>query len=555
MSPQDLPHWPKHLAHAFSLPETSAYHNLEVTLARYPDRPAVHFYGTTLTWRELHAQVQALAGYLQHVCGVGRGDRVVLYLQNSPQFVVALHAVMRIDAAVVPVNPMNLSEELRHYFVDSEATVAIVGQELVPQIRPLVEEGAVRHVVVATYGDYVAADSPFPLPDAVRAPRSAPEGAGFIHWHDALASGALPGPHTARADDMAILLYTSGTTGKPKGCIHTHRNVQATAMGAALQNAMVPDFAVLAAVPMFHVTGLQHCVNLSACTGASIVVMTRWDRDAAGMLIKHYRVTHWTNIPTMVIDLLNSPRFAEYDISSLRNIGGGGAAMPEAVAHRLKALTGLDYLEGYGLSETMSQTLWNHRHHPKAQCCGMPTFATDSRVIDPDSLRELAPGEVGEIVSSGPQVMQGYWKSPEATAEAFIEIDGKRFFRTGDLGRYDEEGFFYMVDRLKRMINAAGFKVWPAEVEALLYRHPDVQEACIIGVPDARKGESVRAIVVLRPDGRGRVSEQDVIAWSKEHMAAYKCPASVQFVDALPKSGTGKIQWRQLQDEARRAAG
>jgi fatty-acyl-CoA synthase len=193
-------------------------------------------------------------------------------------------------------------------------------------------------------------------------------------------------------------------------------------------------------------------------------------------------------------------------------------------------------------------------HRPKRQCAGIPYFGTDSRVLDPATLRELGPNEVGEIVTHGPQVFQGYWKQPEATAQAFVEHDGKRFFRTGDLGYYDEEGYFFITDRLKRMINCSGFKVWPAEVEAMLYAHPDIQEACVIAAKDAHRGETVKAVVVLRPEARGRIEPEAIVAWAREKMAAFKAPRLVEFADALPRTATGKVFWRQLQEEENRRA-
>jgi len=209
---------------------------------------------------------------------------------------------------------------------------------------------------------------------------------------------------------------------------------------------------------------------------------------------------------------------------------------------------GLRYVEGYGLTETAAPSHTNPPDAPKRQCLGIPFMSVDSRIVDPDSLKELAVGESGEIVTHGPQVFKGYWKRPEATAAAFFEMDGKRFFRTGDMGRMDEEGYFFMTDRLKRMINASGFKVWPAEVEALMFKHPAIQEACIIATRDAYRGESVKAVVVLRASHKGQVSEQDIIDWCRENMAVYKMPRSVQFADALPKSGSGKVMWRLLQE-------
>ena len=279
-----------------------------------------------------------------------------------------------------------------------------------------------------------------------------------------------------------------------------------------------------------------------------MVLMPRWDRELAGRLISRWKVTAWANIPTMVIDLLASPNFARFDLSSLRTISGGGAAMPQAVAQRLEDVYGLKYAEGYGLTETAAPSHQNPVDAPKQQCLGIPFMSTDARVVDPETCKEVPQGETGEIVVHGPEVFSGYWKCPEATAAAFFELEGKRFFRTGDLGRVDEDGYFFITDRLKRMINASGFKVWPAEVEALMFKHPAIQEACVIGTRDAYRGESVKAVVVLRAEHKGKVSEQEVIDWCREHMAAYKVPRAVQFVDALPKSGSGKVMWRLLQE-------
>ena len=214
----------------------------------------------------------------------------------------------------------------------------------------------------------------------------------------------------------------------------------------------------------------------------------------------------------------------------------------------LHDLLGLPYYEGYGMSETIAPTHLNPPQNPKKQCLGIPMFDVDSRVVDPETMKELPPGEVGEIIVNGPQVMTGYWNNEAATEASFVTIEGKRFLRTGDLGTIDEDGYFFMVDRLKRMINASGYKVWPAEVESLLYHHPAIQEACVIAAMDERRGETVKAIVVLRAAEVGKVSADDIIAWARENMAAYKVPRIIEFAESIPKSGAGKVQWRMLQD-------
>jgi len=532
------------------------YYNLEVSATRYPEKTAMVYYGSEISYRRLVEEVNRFAGYLTQL-GIGRGDRILLYMQNSPQFVIAYYAILRANAAVVPLNPMYVTEELRYYVQDSEARVAFVGQEVYDRIAPLLGQTPLKHVFVATYSDYLAPhaqQSDIPIPDIVAAARKEIQEEGAILWSEALQEQYGPGPLTAGPDDLAVLPYTSGTTGKPKGCMHTHHTVQATLVGAGVWTSMTPNAVILTTLPLFHVTGMQHSMNAPIFNGSSFVLMTRWDREVAAQLIQRYGCTHWTNISTMVIDFLANPKIRDYDLHTLMLVGGGGAPLPEAVGERLYELLGLRYMEGYGLSETISQTHFNPPDRPKLQCLGVPSFDVDARVIDPETLEELGPNQVGEIVCSGPQVLRGYWRRPEETEEVFLTRDGKRFLRTGDLGQYDDEGYYFMVDRLKRMINASGFKVWPAEVESILYNHPAVQEACVIGMADPRRGETVKAFVVVRQEQRGMVSEEEIIEWSKGQMAAYKYPRMVQFVDALPRSGTGKILWRELQEQERASA-
>jgi fatty-acyl-CoA synthase len=534
-------HWPPGAPHTIEVPRQSIYANLADRNRQHPERVAIDYYGTGITYAELKREADALAGYLQERCGVAKGDRVLLYLQNSPQFVIAYYAVLRADAVVVPVNTMNRTEELRHYVDDAQASVAIVGQELYERIAPL----GVLHVIVATYSESLRKASDLPIPDFVRAPRMQTAGTA---WRDAVGAGLVPGEHRASADDLAVMPYTSGTTGKPKGCMHTHASVQATTVPYLYWRGAADDSVVLSALPMFHVTGMQAGMNAPLYRGATIVLLSRWDRDCAGMQIERAKVTTWSAITTMLVDFLSNPRLGEYDLSSLRVLGGGGAAMPEALARKLEDVFHLAYVEGYGLSETMAPTHINPPHRPKRQCGGIPIFNTDARILDPETRAELGVGEVGEIVVHGPQVFKGYWRQEAATREAFIEHDGKQFFRTGDLGYYDEDGYFFITDRLKRMINASGYKVWPAEVEAMLYAHPGIQEACVIGAPDGYRGETVKAVIVAR---RPDLKAEEVIEWARTRMAAFKVPRLVQFVDQLPKTATGKILWRELQERER----
>jgi len=549
-------HWPKRLPRTLSIPETSLWFNLEVAARRFPNKPAYVFFGRELCYAELHAQALDLAGWLQSV-GVQKGDRVALFMQNCPQYVAAFYAVNRADAVVVPVNPMNRSEEFKHYITDPQTKVVICGAELAAVVHEantaLPPETRAQQLLVSRYGDALPEGAPpaeLMPPEAMwtwlNQPHPLPEGA--TAWNDALAAGHAPGPHTALADDLALLPYTSGTTGLPKGCMHTHRTLMANAVAGVFSNAG-PETVGLAVVPMFHITGMLYGVISNIHAGATQIILPRWDRELAGRLISRHRVTHWVCIPTMIIDLFGSPNYKSFDLSGLRNLSGGGAAMPLAVAERLQQEFGLTFCEGYGLTETAAPSHGNPPERAKLQCLGMPIFGVDSRVVDPLTLQEMPVGEVGEIITRGPMVFKGYWRNPQATAAAFVEFEGQPFFRTGDLGRMDEEGYFCITDRLKRMINASGYKVWPSEVEMLLYRHPAVQEACIIATKDAYRGETVKAIVVLRAESVGKTTEQDIIAWAHEHMAAYKAPRVVQFVSSLPKSGSGKVMWRLLQEE------
>ncbi len=549
MAPAHYRFWPKHLPHRLTAPQTTLHELLAVSARRYPEKPLTQFFGGALPYREALEQVERLAGYLQKACGVRRGDRVLVDLQNSPQFVLACFAILRADAVMVPVSPMNLAEELAHYLEDSDARVAIVGQEVYPQFAGLVGKTPLEQLIVAAYSDYLPAETDLPLPQAVAAPRERLEGPGATLWADALAAGDAPEPSRASPRDLCVMPYTSGSTGRPKGCMHTHANVTFNAVGAALWESMHQDAVALATAPMFHVTGFVHSLHAPVYCGATLVLQPRWDPVLAARLIERHRCTHWANVPTMVVDLLSDARALAHDVSSLECIFGGGAAMPEAIAQKLHDTCGIHYLEGYGMTETISQTHMNPENHPKKQCLGIPTFDTESLVVDPASGKPLAPGEPGEIVVRGPQLLTGYWKNNKSYRESWVEIEGKSYFRTGDLGRTDEEGYFFIADRLKRMINAAGYKVWPAEVEAAMYRHPAIQECCIIGSPDARRGETVKAVVVLKPEHRGKLAAEEILAWAHGQMAAYKVPRKLEFVEALPRSGSGKIQWRALQEK------
>jgi len=551
MEPLHYQHWPKDIPHTITLPQTSLYYNLEVSAARYPNKTAISYYGSRFTYARIKSEVDSLAGYLQKECDVKKGDRVLLFMQNSPQFIISYYAILRTDAVLVPANPMNLTEEMRHYIKDAEVSVAICGAELGHRLEPLMGSAGLKHVIIAAYGDYVTESTDLPLPEFLHTTAPGTDIPGFSQWEEALAAGYSPGPHLSGYDDLAAIIYTSGTTGEPKGCMHSHQTLMATTIFPELWQGVSSEDILLGVVPFFHVTGMQIVMNAPIYVGAEIVVMTRWDRELALQLIRRHQVTNWTNIPTMVIDLFASPNLKNDSLKSLQYIGGGGAAMPEAVAKRLYELSGLSYVEGYGLTETAAPSHSNHASRPKRQCLGIPILNTESLVVDPNTLGPLGPNQTGEILARGPQIFKGYWNKPQATKDCFVEIGDRTFFRTGDLGYYDDDGYFFIVDRLKRMINASGFKVWPAEIESLMYSHPDIQEACVISAKDTHRGETVKAVVVLKDKQITKQKDvaKDIISWCKERMAAYKYPRLIEFVDELPKSGSGKVQWRLLQEK------
>ena len=518
--PRHFGHWPADMPRSLRAPGVTLQQMFRLSANRHPDKPACVFEERALTYKELQVRVETLAGHLQHACGVKRGDRVLLDMQNGHDFVIACFAILRADAVVVPVSPMNLTEELRLYIEDSDARVAITEGDLVSRFSGL----PLDHLLI---------------PEEIR-------------------TGTQPDPSLSQPGDLCMMPYTSGSTGKPKGCMHTHATVLHNVVGAAKWKHIDEHTVALATAPFFHVTGLVHSFLATIWAGGTMVIQRRWDPLQAAGLVERHRCSHWDNVPTMVVDLLSHPGALKHDLRSLKWIFGGGAAMPEAIAQKLYDLCGVRYIEGYGLTETISQTHINPPQNPKKQCLGIPAFDTEALIVDPVTLEALPVETQGEIVVRGPQLLTGYWKNEKAYRDSWCEVRGRdgKFFRTGDLGRTDEDGYFYLSDRLKRMINAAGFKVWPAEVEAAMYRHPAIKECCIIATPDERKGETVKAVVVLKQEFSGTTAE-DILSWAKTQMAAYKAPRRIEFTDALPRTGSGKLMWRALQErewdrEARR---
>ncbi len=546
MNQRHYQHWPKRVPKSLVYPRTPLYDFLETSARRYPDHPAIIYYGRRITYSELWSECVRLAGALAGM-GVTKGDRVALYLQNSPHFIIGFLGAMRAGAVVVPMNPMLVSQEFSYVLSDSGARTVVTTTDLYPRIADACRDYGVYQTIVGSYKDYLPERSELPVPEFMLQAPARIE--GTREWPTTLAKAPDPPAESVGIDDLCLIPYTAGSTGVPKGCMHTHATVTANVVSAVTWTHANPSSVILSSLPFFHVTGMIHSFLGPIAAGATSVLMTRWDRQAALAAIEKYEVSGWTNITTMLIDLLATPNLDVRSLSSLAVIGGGGAPLPAALSEKLKDNFGLSFMEGYGLTETISQTHMNPPDRVKAGSIGTPVFDVDARIVDVTTLKELPVGEQGEIVLDAPQVFKGYWGKPEETQKAFMDLDGKRFFRTGDIGYMDEEGYFVVSDRLKRMINAAGFKVWPAEVESILYRHPAVLEACVISVPDVERVENVKALVVLKPEAAGKVTAEEIIKWSKGEMSAYKYPRLVEIVETLPKSGAGKVLWRQLQEE------
>ncbi|WP_326536061.1 AMP-binding protein [Pseudorhodoferax sp.] len=544
-----LAHWPAGVPHQLDVPDRHLFSHLAAHAQAAPERTAITYYGRSIAYGALHAATLALAGYLQQRLGVQRGDRVLLLMQNCPQFVVAYYAVLRAGAVVVAVNPMSTPDEVAWYAADSGGQVLVTTQDMLDKVQPLLDDGRLAHGIVGACSEWAgsAQDVPFlQIPDFVRAPPRALAHARLHAFADALRAGLAPGALQGGGPDLAVVAYTSGTTGKPKGAMLSHRNFAHASAQRARWLDERPEETELVVLPISHLAGMN-MVNLALFVGRGIVLLSRWDAAAAVALIERGRIAAWGAVAPMLSEVFTRPEFAQRDLSSLRRLYGGATAMPESLIRGIEERLGIAFIESYGLTEGCGATHINPPQAARRQCAGVPHIHCDARVVDPASGAELPQGQDGEIVVRSPTVFQGYWRNAEATAQAFVEVEGQRFLRTGDLGHVDADGYFYVTDRLKRMINASGLKVWPAEIESVLHGHPAVQEVCVVSAFDPRRGETVKALVVPRPAAGGPPGADALIAWARERMAAYKVPRLVEFVEALPKTSTGKLLWRELQ--------
>lgn len=533
---------------------------LEQTAAKSPGHPALIYFGARLSYGQLQEHVNRLAAGLQAL-GVKPGDRVALLMPNCPQFVISFFGALRAGAIVTATSAMYTARELTHQWNDAGATVVIADRRLYPVIkaaRPHLT--SVRHIILTGMRQYFprhlqqlgeTLQSPSRSMSATRA-KSGLNGAtqstepALHEWEQILSAAADLQASELSPAAIACLQYTGGTTGTSKGAMLTHANLVINAYQATRWLGIGPERpeVLVAALPLFHIFAMT-CVMISSVEiGGTVVILPRFELRAALNIIRKYRPTMFHGVPTMYVGFNSVPGVERYGFNSLRMCMSGGAALPAEVRQKFEALTGGKLVEGYGLTETSPVTHINPPSgSPKVASIGLPIPDTEARIVDLETgTREMPGGEVGEITIRGPQVMKGYWNKPDETAQVLRDS----WLYTGDIAKKDADGYFYIVDRKKDMIIASGYNVYPREVEEVLFECPKIQEAAVIGVPDAYRGETVKAFVVLKVGVTATPDE--IITFCRERMAAYKAPHQVVFRDSLPKSGVGKYLRRELRN-------
>ncbi len=496
--------------------------HLERAERHFPNKPAIIFEDQEITYAALHERVNRVAHALVAL-GVDRGDRVGLFLPNIPEFAVVYLATQKVGAVAVSANVMLTADELRYLMQDSGCCVVFTAAALAQAWQPLLTDGVLKaERVVLCEGDHA--------------------GLRTLRDLQAMTTSSTFPAREMEANEPAAILYTSGTTGRQKGATLSHGNLISNSHAAVHTEGMTPDDRLLLFLPLFHVFGQNAILNSALQGAATVVLQRRYDPQGTPELIERQQVTMFFAVPTIYIGLLNAgiePR----RFSSVRYYFSAAATMPVDVARRWQELFGRPIFEGYGLTETSPFASYNHGWAHRAGSVGTPIENVEIAIVDAED-RQVEPGTWGEICIKGPNVMLGYWNRPEETAEA---LRGG-WFHSGDIGYLDEDGYCYIVDRTKDMINSAGFKIWPREVEEVLFEHPAVRECAVVGLPDDIKGEIPAVFIVLREGVTMTAEELDT--YCRERIAAYKVPRHVEFVDALPKNATGKILKRVLRDQA-----
>lgn len=499
------------------------------TAVKYADKDAYIFMDKGTTYRELDAQITRFAAGLQQL-GLKKGDHIALLLGNSPHFIIGLYGAFRAGVTVIPINPIYTADEISYIVQDADVKLIVALDKVVPVIEKIMSTTpslqVEKFIICETSEDLAWTKSPL-------MPKFIP----FTHF---MKNDVALNETNAKGEDIAIILYTSGTTGKPKGVMLSHDNLYANARDVGKYLGITNNDRVVTTLPMFHVFCLTVATNAPLISGGTLLIIPQFSPAEVTRIIKKYEATMFAGVPTMFNFLYQYPGATKEDMQSVRLWISGGSSLPVALLHDFEAKYDVKIREGYGLSEAAPVTCFNPIDRPnKAGSIGLSIVNVENKVVDPDGV-EVPVGQVGELIVKGPNVMQGYYKMPEATTATLK--DG--WLYTGDLARQDEEGYFYIVDRKKEVIIVGGFNVYPREVEEVLYNHPAIAEAAAVGAPDPEQGEIVVAYVVKNDPS---LSEEDVIAFSKEHLAKYKVPRRVVFLDDLPKNTTGKILRRELQ--------
>ncbi|PRZ39058.1 long-chain acyl-CoA synthetase [Antricoccus suffuscus] len=512
------------------------------TVARDPDATIVRYFDFDMSVAQLDAASDAVAaGLTDH--GIVKGDRVALYLQNIPQFLIAMIGVFKVGAAIVTINPMNRQRELAYQLKDSGAKALVCLQSLYDVAAEVVPDTDVALVLTTSELRYQTRNDQRVLGKSVDVATGGSDLEEFIERY----RGVAPPAPQIDPEDLAGLCYTSGTTGEPKGAMLLHRNLIFAAQNKVMWNQITPTDAVYAVAPFFHLTGLINHLFVGMYAGIPIAMTFRFDPIVGAEEVRDKRLTLTTGPITIFIAWLNNSSVKREHLASMRQIASGGAPVPPQIVADFEEKFGKYIQIGYGMTESSAgtHTVPIGMRAPidpasNAISVGLPVFNTMARVIDDQGV-PLPPGVVGQLQVEGPGVIAGYWQLPEATAEA---MPRPRCINTGDIGMMDEDGWFYIVDRMKDMISASGFKVWPREVEDVLYSHPAVREAAVVGVPDDYRGETVKAVVSLAEGKTATAAE--IQEFCKAQMAVYKYPRFVEIVDELPKNASGKILRREL---------
>jgi long-chain acyl-CoA synthetase len=524
---------------------------LRESVQKYPSQVATVFMGARLTYHQLKKQVDRFAAALTDL-GVGKGDRVSIMLPNCPQAVIAYYATLSLGAVAVMTNPLYVERELEHQWADAGVETAVILDRLWPRVQKVRPRTPLKRVIVTGIQDYL------PFPKSLIYPfKARREGTwvdisrqeGVVSFNRLMAHRPRVGPQIeVKPDDLACLQYTGGTTGTPKGAMLTHRNLVASVAQIRHfllhKNEEATDRAI-AVLPLFHVYGMNGVMNLGVHLAATIVLLPLFSIKMLMDAIRKERPTFFLGVPALYVAVNNYPGVDKIDLTCIKACFSGAAPLPVEVIEKFEERTQARIAEAYGMTEASSVTHVNPMYGlRKYGSVGVPIVGTDARIVDPDTgTQDLPPGQVGELVVKGPQVMKGYWNQPAETAE--VLRDG--WLYTGDLARMDEDGYFYIVERKKDLILSGGFNIYPREVEEVLYQHPKVLEAAVVGVPDAVRGERVKAFVVLKPGQTATGPE--IIRFCRERLAPYKVPRAVVFGDALPKSLAGKVLRRALREE------